>query len=155
MCAGKFLDITSSPLGSWTVYSRTNIVSLIYPATKMIYRIQTTCFGRLLRILWVWISWVIILLVMVVNCCFLLHFLCVKSLEEIVDPVNTLGTRYLNCLYAYKRKSASSVLNVLKTTVSVSHTWMLGRPKARQFIISIGGLSTKLSYLWEMCGSWK
>jgi hypothetical protein len=27
--------------------------------------------------------------------------------------VNTLGTGYLNCLYAYKRKSASPVLNVL------------------------------------------
>jgi hypothetical protein len=26
---------------------------------------------------------------------------------------NTLGTGYLNCLYAYKRKSASPVLNVL------------------------------------------
>jgi hypothetical protein len=29
--------------------------------------------------------------------------------------VNTLGTGYLNCLYAYKRKSASPVLNVLKS----------------------------------------
>jgi hypothetical protein len=28
--------------------------------------------------------------------------------------LNTLGTRYLNCLYAYKRKSASPVLNVLR-----------------------------------------
>jgi hypothetical protein len=28
--------------------------------------------------------------------------------------INTLGTGYLNCLYAYKRKSASPVLNVLK-----------------------------------------
>jgi hypothetical protein len=27
--------------------------------------------------------------------------------------INTLGTGYLNCLYAYKRKSASPVLNVL------------------------------------------
>jgi hypothetical protein len=27
--------------------------------------------------------------------------------------LNTLGTGYLNCLYAYKRKSASPVLNVL------------------------------------------
>jgi hypothetical protein len=29
---------------------------------------------------------------------------------------NTLGTGYLNCLYAYKRKSASPVLNVLSDT---------------------------------------
>jgi hypothetical protein len=29
---------------------------------------------------------------------------------------NTLGTGYLNCLYAYKRKSVSPVLNVLKYT---------------------------------------
>jgi hypothetical protein len=29
--------------------------------------------------------------------------------------LNTLGTGYLNCLYAYKRKFASPVLNVLKT----------------------------------------
>jgi len=97
MCAGKFLTITSSPLGYWAVFSRANIGSLTYPATKMIYRIQTTCFGQLLRILWVWISWVIILLIMVVDCWFLLHFLCLRSLEEIVYPV--------------------------KTTVSVSHTW--------------------------------
>jgi hypothetical protein len=27
---------------------------------------------------------------------------------------NTLGTGYLNCLYVYKRKSASPVLNVLR-----------------------------------------
>jgi hypothetical protein len=33
--------------------------------------------------------------------------------------LNTLGTGYLNCLYAYKRKSASPVLNVL-TQVSVT-----------------------------------
>jgi hypothetical protein len=29
--------------------------------------------------------------------------------------LNTLGTGYLNCLYAYKRKSASPVLNVLRS----------------------------------------
>jgi hypothetical protein len=29
------------------------------------------------------------------------------------DNINTLGTGYLNCLYAYKRKFASPVLNVL------------------------------------------
>jgi hypothetical protein len=29
--------------------------------------------------------------------------------------LNTLGTGYLNCLYAYKRKSASPVLNALNT----------------------------------------
>jgi hypothetical protein len=29
--------------------------------------------------------------------------------------LNTLGTGYLNCLYAYKRKFASPVLNVLIT----------------------------------------
>jgi hypothetical protein len=28
--------------------------------------------------------------------------------------INTLGTGYLNCLYAYRRKSASPVLNVLR-----------------------------------------
>jgi hypothetical protein len=33
--------------------------------------------------------------------------------------VNTLGTRYLNCLYAYKRKSASPVLNVLRNKYTV------------------------------------
>jgi hypothetical protein len=33
--------------------------------------------------------------------------------------INTLGTGYLNCLYAYKRKSASPVLNVLKCKVYV------------------------------------
>jgi hypothetical protein len=30
---------------------------------------------------------------------------------------NTLGTGYLNCLYAYKRKSASPVLNVLNFSI--------------------------------------
>jgi hypothetical protein len=41
--------------------------------------------------------------------------------------LNTLGTGYLNCLYAYKRKSASPVLNVLiipsalKVCITSSH----------------------------------
>jgi hypothetical protein len=35
-------------------------------------------------------------------------------------PINTLGTGYLNCLYAYKRKSASPVLNVL--SINFWHT---------------------------------
>jgi hypothetical protein len=33
--------------------------------------------------------------------------------------LNTLGTGYLNYLYAYKRKSASPVLNVLSTYILV------------------------------------
>ena len=45
----------------------------------------------------------------------LLHFLCLRSLEEIV--------------------------NLLKATVSVSHSLMLGRPKVRQFLILIGAIS--------------
>jgi hypothetical protein len=32
---------------------------------------------------------------------------------QYLTTLNTLGTGYLNCLYAYKRKSASPVLNVL------------------------------------------
>jgi hypothetical protein len=40
-----------------------------------------------------------------------------ESKISTLDPVlNTLGTGYLNCLYAYKRKSASPVLNVLNYT---------------------------------------
>jgi hypothetical protein len=35
------------------------------------------------------------------------------------DNINTLGTGYLNCLYAYKRKFASPVLNVLR--------WIFGK----------------------------
>jgi hypothetical protein len=35
--------------------------------------------------------------------------------SNVID-LNTLGTGYLNCLYAYKRKSASPVLNVLTKT---------------------------------------
>jgi hypothetical protein len=34
--------------------------------------------------------------------------------------VNTLGTGYLNCLYAYKRKSASPILNVLNCIAILS-----------------------------------
>jgi hypothetical protein len=38
------------------------------------------------------------------------------SVQDGLCEINTLGTGYLNCLYAYKRKSASPVLNVLKAT---------------------------------------
>jgi hypothetical protein len=42
--------------------------------------------------------------------------------------INTLGTGYLNCLYAYKRKSASPVLNVLR--YSGSGMWGYGLDQA-------------------------
>jgi hypothetical protein len=37
-----------------------------------------------------------------------------RNLKVGDQELNTLGTGYLNCLYAYKRKFASPVLNVLK-----------------------------------------
>jgi hypothetical protein len=43
------------------------------------------------------------------------------------SSVNTLGTGYLNCLYAYKCKSASSVLNVLRFyNIPVKITTLMG-----------------------------
>jgi hypothetical protein len=42
-----------------------------------------------------------------------------------VNKLNTLGTGYLNCLYAYKRKSASPVLNVLITTTDMQDSLIL------------------------------
>jgi uncharacterized membrane protein len=45
-------------------------------------------------------------------------FILVSNFYSLVSMcfLNTLGTGYLNCLYAYKRKSASPLLNVLTAT---------------------------------------
>jgi hypothetical protein len=49
-------------------------------------------------------------------------WLCVTVRDiQIFSYINTLGTGYLNCLYAYKCKSASPVLNVLSFVSSPSH----------------------------------
>jgi hypothetical protein len=67
-----------------------------------------------------------------VLCCFLLNKLLKGSIQLVyfAQLLNTLGTGYLNCLYAYKRKSASPVLNVLTTTASLFQGGMYTRAAA-------------------------
>jgi hypothetical protein len=49
--------------------------------------------------------------------CFQCCYITSKLNSPFYPAFDTLGTGYLNCLYAYKRKSASPVLNVLKMSL--------------------------------------
>jgi len=57
------------------------------------------------------LEWIILYCTDVIAIFKVLTFVLLKV--EVLLDFNTLGTGYLNCLYAYKRKFASPVLNVL------------------------------------------
>jgi hypothetical protein len=60
--------------------------------------------------------------------------------------INTLGTGYLNCLYAYKHKSASPVLNVLISHCSTSFcTLMQSTQKLHIYLMFATMLPTQTS----------